>query len=208
MRVQIVSPMLALRLGLRSIFADHEDIDMLRDIEDWDQIDALDKTDVFVLAQDHQHHPMAKEALEAFKTPPALLLLSENGEDANQISDLPLRAWGIIPNEANEEEMLAALRALHHGLLVGSPLLMEAQLSVAGSFILDPSDEIVEALSERELEVLQALAQGLPNKQIALKLSISEHTVKFHSSAIYSKLNVSNRTEAVRRGVGLGLIAY
>ena len=207
-RLQIVSPILALRLGLRSIFSEYEEFELLRDLEDWDQIDSLDRADVFILDQDHQHYSLGKEGLETFKTPPGLLLLSENAEDANQLRDLPLRAWGIIPNEANEEELLAAVHALHQGLLVGSPMLIEAQLSVAVSFKIDDSDELLESLSERELEVLQALAQGLPNKQIALELSISEHTVKFHSSAIYSKLNVSNRTEAVRRGVRLGLITY
>lgn len=50
------------------------------------------------------------------------------------------------------------------------------------------------------------LAQGLPNKQLALQLGISEHTVKFHVSAIYTKLAVTNRIEAVRRGARLGLI--
>ena len=64
-----------------------------------------------------------------------------------------------------------------------------------------------ETLTGREIEVLQYVAQGLANKQIGLAMGISEHTVKFHISSIYAKLGVSNRTEAVRRGVRLGLIA-
>jgi DNA-binding NarL/FixJ family response regulator len=56
------------------------------------------------------------------------------------------------------------------------------------------------------MEVLQGLSQGLANKQIGYTLGISEHTVKFHVSAIYSKLNASNRTEAVRIGVQRGLV--
>ncbi|HEY5902473.1 MAG TPA: helix-turn-helix transcriptional regulator, partial [Anaerolineales bacterium] len=62
-------------------------------------------------------------------------------------------------------------------------------------------------LSDREIEVLELLAQGLANKQIAGALGISEHTVKFHVSSIYTKLNVTNRAEAVRQGVRQGLIA-
>jgi len=62
-------------------------------------------------------------------------------------------------------------------------------------------------LSEREIEVLGLLAQGLANKQIAAALGISEHTVKFHVSSIYTKLNVTNRAEAVHQGVRQGLIA-
>jgi DNA-binding NarL/FixJ family response regulator len=67
-------------------------------------------------------------------------------------------------------------------------------------------DQLIEPLTERELEVLQQLAQGLANKQIALSLGISEHTVKFHISGIYSKLGATNRTEAVRLGVRRGLV--
>jgi DNA-binding NarL/FixJ family response regulator len=67
-------------------------------------------------------------------------------------------------------------------------------------------DGIVETLTQRETQVLQLLSQGLANKQIALSLEISEHTVKFHVSSIYAKLGVTNRTEAVRQGVRHGLI--
>jgi DNA-binding NarL/FixJ family response regulator len=68
---------------------------------------------------------------------------------------------------------------------------------------MDPLDG---PLTERESQVLQLLAHGLANKQIALALSISEHTVKFHVSSIYTKLRASNRTEAVRAGVQRGLV--
>jgi DNA-binding CsgD family transcriptional regulator len=67
-------------------------------------------------------------------------------------------------------------------------------------------EQLIEPLTEREAEVLQLLAQGLANKQIAITLGISEHTVKFHVSGIYAKLGATNRTEAVRLGVRQGLI--
>ena len=66
--------------------------------------------------------------------------------------------------------------------------------------------EIPVNLTAREHEVLTLLSDGLANKQISLELEISEHTVKFHVSSIYQKLNVSNRAEAVRLGIQLGLI--
>jgi DNA-binding NarL/FixJ family response regulator len=64
-----------------------------------------------------------------------------------------------------------------------------------------------ETLTPREIEVLELLAEGLPNKAIAARLDISDQTVKFHVAAICSKLGASNRTDAVRRGVRRGLIA-
>jgi DNA-binding NarL/FixJ family response regulator len=64
-----------------------------------------------------------------------------------------------------------------------------------------------ETLTPREIEVLALLAEGLSNKAIAARLDISDQTVKFHVAAICSKLDASNRTDAVRRGVRRGLIA-
>jgi two-component system, NarL family, nitrate/nitrite response regulator NarL len=69
-----------------------------------------------------------------------------------------------------------------------------------------PEPAIAVELTAREQEVLQLLAEGLPNKAIARRLEISEHTVKFHVNAILGKLNAQSRTEAVVRAGRLGLI--
>lgn len=63
-----------------------------------------------------------------------------------------------------------------------------------------------EPLTAREVEVLERLAEGLPNRAIAARLGISEQTVKFHVAAVMAKLGAANRTDAVRRAVGEGLI--
>jgi DNA-binding NarL/FixJ family response regulator len=73
-----------------------------------------------------------------------------------------------------------------------------------------PSDEgavVVESLTPREFEVLELLADGLPNRQIALRLGMSPETVKFHVAQISGKLGVSNRTEAVRVAIRRGLLS-
>jgi len=73
---------------------------------------------------------------------------------------------------------------------------------------LPPQPEILtEQFTPRESEVLQLVAQGLANKQIASVLEISEHTVKFHISSIYTKIGATNRTEAVRLGLQAGIIS-
>lgn len=71
----------------------------------------------------------------------------------------------------------------------------------------DPEESVVESLTPRELEVLDLLAQGLPNKAIAARLGIGDQTVKFHVASICGKLGAANRTDAVRRAARGGLIA-
>ena len=127
----------------------------------------------------------------------ATLFLSDEPFDLRQVSR-SWRVWGILPSDATAEELTAAVRALSQGLIVGtSTLLFES-----GS---EPVSQ--GPLTDRESEVLGLLARGLANKQIAVALGISEHTVKFHVSSIYQKLHVTNRTEAVREGLRGGWIA-
>ena len=71
----------------------------------------------------------------------------------------------------------------------------------------DDAGWIDEPLTRREIDVLQLLAEGLPNKSIAARLAVSDQTVKFHVSAILSKLGATNRTDAVRRALRRGLIS-
>ena len=67
-------------------------------------------------------------------------------------------------------------------------------------------EPLIEALTTREHDVLALVADGLPNRDIATALAISDHTVKFHLASIFGKLGVSTRTEAVQRGLRLGVI--
>ena len=84
----------------------------------------------------------------------------------------------------------------------------EGRPYISGDFEIDNIDVVLpdEALTAREREVLELLSRGLPNKLIARRLQISEHTVKFHVSSIYAKLGATSRTDAVSRGVRRGLI--
>lgn len=70
----------------------------------------------------------------------------------------------------------------------------------------DDESTFQEPLTPREIEVLELLAEGLPNRAIAGRLGISDQTVKFHVASISGKLGAANRTDAVRRGVRRGLI--
>ena len=113
---------------------------------------------------------------------------------------------GILPQASTEAEMMAAVEAVASGLVVLHPDVVESLLPLKESSLTDAIANPVQALTPREIEVLQLLGFGLGNKAIAKRLSISEHTVKFHVSSIFQKLGVSTRTEAVTLGVRLGLL--
>ena len=83
-----------------------------------------------------------------------------------------------------------------------------ARVDADGALVrLRPDTTYEEALTPREVQVLELLAEGLPNKAIAARLQISDQTVKFHVASIAGKLSAANRTDAVRRAVRRGLIA-
>ncbi len=108
----------------------------------------------------------------------------------------------VLSRQADEEQLAAALVAVAGGLAVFSPSLRESLQSPATSIDVTAGD-----LTPRESEVLALLAEGLTNKAIAQRLTISEHTVKFHVNAILGKLDAQSRTDAVVRATRLGLIA-
>lgn len=111
---------------------------------------------------------------------------------------------GLLARDASVEQIQAALMSASRNLRVIAPE-MAAALTLPPSMP-DPATTIPEPLTPRESEVLQLLAEGLPNKTIARRLDISEHTVKFHVNAILGKLNAQSRTEAVVRASQSGLI--
>jgi DNA-binding NarL/FixJ family response regulator len=129
---------------------------------------------------------------------PVIALLTDTSHTASAWN---AGAVGLLLRDTDADQLLAALDAVAQGLMVLDP-----QLANELPRSERPPEAPAEALTPRELEVLQLLAEGLPNKTIARRLSISEHTVKFHLNAIMSKLGAQSRTEAVVRATRLGLI--
>ena len=98
---------------------------------------------------------------------------------------------GIAPDYARR--LLAAFPAVE---------LAETTLSTTQA----PQSDLIEPLSEREIEVLELVAEGLTNQEVASRLFLSQHTIKVHTRNIYGKLGVHNRTAAVARGKALGIL--
>jgi len=176
----------ALRAGLRALLTSDKSIRVVND-----SLDEESEADVVITSAS-----FSDDSLDPASSP-ATLFLSDEGANLRGLVRSP-RVWGILPVDASAEELTAAVHALSQGLIVGtSTLLFETENEPLSHG----------PLTDRESEVLGLLARGLANKQIAVALSISEHTVKFHVSSIYAKLNVTNRTEAVREGLRGGWIA-
>lgn len=148
----------------------------------------------------------AHEVIRVAGVHDAALVALDSGPDlAQALGVAPLRGWALLPKEADREEIVAALYAASSGLISfdrsAALTLLRPPLLAAGASLAE-----TDILTPREREILQQMAEGLPNKQIALRLSISLHTVKFHVASILAKLGVQSRTEAVTLGVRQGLV--
>ena len=175
-------------------------------------------------------------ALEAHEPDVVLLALSGSEEETNDLSIEPfvqsasavgaalvvladasegwiadaLRAGtrAVLARDAAARSIVAAIDAAAAGLTVFDATLAATVIppSTSGAPVRGSGDAESAELTPREREVLHMLAEGLGNKQIAGRLAISEHTVKFHVASIFAKLHASTRTEAVMLGARRGLV--
>ncbi len=178
LRVAVVSSDRFARAGLMAMLEPFTDLHVVADLEPDQHLASR----IRVLAPDVvlSDVPIDTEV-------PAVILVSDalNTDGAS----------GVLMRSATAEQIDAALRAVAEGLTVRD-----------GSVTTRHPQEVTEPLTHRELEVLQLLAEGLTNKEIAQRLAISEHTVKFHVNAILAKLGAQTRTEAVVHAARLGIL--
>ena len=202
-RVLIVSPSSGTRRALERVVAREPGLALHAGS------DTPDLPDVIVLDAGPESHlpvPMLLEQRPSGNTTPFVVLLDEL-DGAAGAGALRAGARAVLPRSAAPEEIRAAVRAAAAGLASLPAALARALLDGtspdgAGALV-DTRDQI---LTPRERQVLTLLGEGLLNKEIAVQLGISEHTVKTHLAAIYEKLDASNRAEAVARGLRGGLI--
>jgi two-component system, NarL family, response regulator YdfI len=144
------------------------------------------------------------------------LALQQSGAAVVVLVDDPSQNWtkqtlragvlGILARNSASAEIHSAIHAARRGLLLLEPEFIRGFVTTSSRPAADTDFEIMEELTDREIEVLRMLAEGFSNKEIASRLGISDHTVKFHISSILAKLGASSRTEAVTVGVRNGLI--
>ena len=208
-RVTIIAPAMAIRAGLRALLGDDPRIQVMAEGASLGDVDLSQlEADVWIWSP-APYVELETISLELSKLnigeTSTLLLIHKDPKVLGMLSQLPLRAWGVLDPESNQTELVASIHALNEGLVVANPVWLKQTLAdnPLGS---KEDPELVEPLTEREVEILQQLAYGLTNKQIAARLKISAHTVKFHVSMIYNKMGTTNRVETVNVGLKKGLI--
>jgi DNA-binding NarL/FixJ family response regulator len=155
--------------------------------------------EILLIEHAAENDPLLKRIMELDE--PITVVLLTNDPPSMKLLRSGVRA--ILSRESVESEIIAALKAVAAGFVV---LPGESVDLFSHSYADDQRPEYLEPLSPREIQVLKMLAAGLGNKEIAARLEISGHTVKFHIHSIFTKLQVSSRTEAVTSGLRLGLI--
>ena len=204
-RVFVVSPLPAVRAGLRAMLGLADDLTVVGEADRLGAresgpgalgIDALVVDAGAELEDDLGHEGLG----------PGVVILGPVAGDERLPIELAGRGWGYLARSAGADALIGTVRAVAGGLLVidpsiGGHLLARIEMSTVAA-----GTEQGEDLTAREREVLQLVALGLANKTIAARLGISEHTVKFHVAAILGKLGAGSRTEAVHLGARRGLV--
>ncbi|MEY9875455.1 DNA-binding NarL/FixJ family response regulator [Streptacidiphilus sp. MAP12-33] len=208
-RVLVVDDHPAIRLGLRVLIEDQFDLELIGEASSTREALALiEETppgqgpDVVLLDLDLGQGTASGldllRRLDALHTPPAVLVFSAHSSDTDIFAAIDAGAVGFLGKETDPGALLAGIRAAARGeTVLGATAVRRVLRRVRGN---------VPTLSAREVEVLQLLGEGLPNRQIAARLYISEATAKGHLASIYTKLGVDTRGAAVATAVREGLL--
>lgn len=204
-RVLIADDHGVVRTGLRALLASDPTIEVIADVADADAaVERCRIGDVDVVLMDLRFSGDATAGVRAtarireLADPPQVLVLTSHDTDSDILGAIEAGACGYLLKDAGPDELLGAVRAAAAGESALSP-------TVAGKLmgrLRDPRP----LLTDRETEVLRAVADGATNRQAAASLNVSEATVKTHLVHIFDKLGVTTRTAAVARARELGAV--
>ena len=209
-RVLIVAASPLARAGLQNLLA-HREVEVVGSASDFESAsgllsDADVGADVILADGSAESVEVIAGALGRFDLAGDIPMVVLEGNGAGSTTEfLRHGVRAVLPGGVSSAELIATLRAVTSGLIVLHPSAVGAMVPT-GALALPRVEVMAEALTKREKEVLQMLAAGLGNKEIAARLNISDHTAKFHVGSILGKLGVGSRAEAVAVGVRRGLV--
>ncbi len=200
--VSIVARSPALRAGLSAMLADQPTMQLIDDTARLENrlglADALADVLIFASAEDLIRNNLLIAPNHG------LVVLADDEQTAAQARSISTYGWALLKPDATADEVRLAVAAVAQGLIVLPASLARQLLPPIPMNVIAQASEI--DLTPREQEILACLGRGLPNKLIAQELGITEATTKFHVSAVYAKLGVGSRTEAISKAARLGLI--
>ncbi|MDQ6602266.1 MAG: response regulator transcription factor [Chloroflexota bacterium] len=196
------------REGIVAILETQPDIEVVGEVGDGsDAVTRAAQGGVDIVLMDLQMAQMdgaeATRRIRALDDGPRVLVLTAFDTDERILEAVQAGAQGYLLKGAKPAEIFDAVRIVYGGGSLLQPTVANSLLraltgaSRAAAAAASVPALVIEPLTEREREVLVLIAKGLRNKEIADTLFISERTVKFHANALYQKLNVTSRTEAV-----------
>jgi two-component system, NarL family, nitrate/nitrite response regulator NarL len=204
--VLVVADNLLARAGLAALLDTQDKVDVVGQATGDNLLDMLELTQADIILYDMGWRVgdaiQSLAATSRHDTPVVVLIADENDAQPVMGGLASFALYGLLLNENDPELLQMALQATYAGLIVIDPALTDI-LAVGSK---QTSEIPLEALTPRENDVLQLLAQGMTNKAIAHRLGITDHTVKFHVNAIMTKMGAQSRTEAVMIATRAGLI--
>ncbi len=199
-RILLVDDHTAIRMGLTTAIGDAPDMEVIADVEDGQEaIEAyrIHQPDVVVLDLRMQgmNGVDTIRALRSEFGSPRVLIYSNYSKGEELYQAIKAGASGIVAKDMTLDRLLEAIRTVHSG-----DQFIPSQIAAR------IGERLIAQLSPREMEVLKHLARGLSNKEIAAQLGLVVGTVKIHIANIFSKLGVSDRTQALVTAVKRGII--
>ena len=205
-RVMVVDDHPIVRQGLVSVLGDEDDLEVVGEARTGREAVALAsrlQPDVVLLDLEMPDLDGVEAIPQLLGARPGLAVLVFTAYDTDErvLGAVRAGARGYLLKGASADEIARGIRSVHAGGSYLEPRVASKLLAEVTS-----PHRPASALSERERDVLRLVAEGLPTKQIALNLSISERTVKFHVNSIFHKLGADNRAQAVALAVQRGLL--
>ena len=197
-RVLVAARSSVVRAGLESVVRSSTSLQLAGSL-DWALINSAE-FEADVVLMEAGGVPAGRVPIEEVSQP--VVLLADISDSALVDASLRSGIRGVISREATPEEIESAIQAVNVGLVV----IPAGSLPDLLPDLRPPAQALAEPLSDRELEVLNLIAEGQSNKLIAHSLGISEHTVKTHVASILAKLGAASRTEAVSQAIRRGLV--